>query len=147
MGESIFELGEVCYDVAVEVGVEGGGGTVDGAGFGGEAGVYPCAEAAVEDVDVLGAEGAEHPPGAGGGEDAVLLVDDDGAGVGDAEGGHAAGEVLWRGKHVREGGGVVAELFDVEEECAGDVVLEVVGAGVDRGCDADGWEGGVEDDG
>ncbi|WP_433984884.1 hypothetical protein RBB78_11480 [Tunturiibacter empetritectus] len=30
--------------------------------------------------------------GSRGGEDAFLLVDDDGGGVGDAEGGHAAGE-------------------------------------------------------
>lgn len=42
---------------------------------------------------------------------------------------------------------MVGELFDVEEECAGDVVLEIVGAGVDRRGDADGGEGGVEDDG
>jgi hypothetical protein len=42
---------------------------------------------------------------------------------------------------------VVGELFDVEEEGAGDVLVEVTGAGVDRGCDAYGREGGVEEDG
>ena len=42
---------------------------------------------------------------------------------------------------------MVGELFDVEEECAGDVMLEIVGAGVDRRGDADGGECGVEDDG
>ena len=97
LGEAVFELGEVGYGVAVEFGVEAGGGVVDWTGFGGEVGFGPGAEAAVEDVYVLGAEGAKHPPGAGGGEDALLLVDDDGAVVGDAEGGHALGEGFGRG--------------------------------------------------
>ena len=123
------------------------GRAVDGAGFGWEAGFDPGAEASVEDVDVLGAEGAEGPPGSGGGEDAFLFVDDDGAVVGDAEGGHAAGEVFGCGEHVGEGGGVVGEFFDVEEEGAGDVLVEVAGVGVDGGRDAYGREGGVEDDG
>jgi hypothetical protein len=42
---------------------------------------------------------------------------------------------------------VVGEFFDVEEEGAGDVPVEVTGAGVNGGCDAYGREGGVEDDG
>ena len=41
---------------------------------------------------------------------------------------------------------MVGELVDVEEEGAGDVVFEVTGVSVDRGRDADGREGGVEDD-
>jgi hypothetical protein len=93
-----FELGEIFYGFAVELRVEGGWGAVDGArfcwesGFGLEARFNPGAEATVEDVDVLSAEGAECPPCSWGGEDALLLVDDDGAVVADAEGGHAAGE-------------------------------------------------------
>ena len=46
-----------------------------------------------------------------------------------------------------ERGGVVGELFDVEEEGSGDVLGEVAGVGVDGRCDADRGEGGVEDDG
>jgi hypothetical protein len=42
---------------------------------------------------------------------------------------------------------VVGEFFDVEEEGAGDVLVEVSSAGVDGRCDAYGREGGVEDDG
>jgi len=46
---------------------------------------------------------------------------------------------------VGEVGGVVGELFDVEEEGSGDVLGEEVGVGVGGGA---GWrEGGVEDDG
>ena len=45
------------------------------------------------------------------------------------------------------GGGVVGEVFDVEEDGAGDVVGEVAGVGVDGRGDAYGGEGGVEDDG
>ena len=112
-----------------------------GSGFG------PGAETPVEDVDVLGAEGAEGPPGSWGGEDAVLFVDDDGVVVADAEGGHAAGEGFGCGQHVGERGGVVGELFDVEEDGAGDVLGEVAGVSVDGGGDAYGREGGVEDDG
>jgi hypothetical protein len=41
---------------------------------------------------------------------------------------------------------VVGELFDVEEEGAGDVPVEVTGVSVDEGCYAYGREGGVEDD-
>jgi len=146
LGEAIFELGEIGYSVSVEFGVEAGGGATDGAGFGWEVGVRPGAEAAVEDVDVLGAEGAEHPPGARGGEDTLLLVDDDGAGVGGTESGHAAGEGLGCGEHVGERGGVVGEVFDAEEDGAGDVGSEVAGMGVDGWRDAYGWESGVEDD-
>ena len=58
-----------------------------------------------------GAEDAECPPGSGGGEDALLFVDDDGAVVGDAEGGHASGEGFGCGQHVGERCGVVGELF------------------------------------
>ncbi|WP_433984885.1 hypothetical protein [Tunturiibacter empetritectus] len=46
-----------------------------------------------------------------------------------------------------ERGGVVGEVFDVEEEGAGDVVSEIAGAGVDGGRHSYGREGGVEDDG
>ncbi len=146
VGDLFFDLGEVFHGFVVELGVEAGQCVVDGAGFGWEAGFGPGAEAAVEDVDVWGAEGAEHPPCSGGGEDALLFVDDDGGFVGDAEGGHAAGEGFGCGEHVGEGGPVVGEVFDVEEDGAGDVVGEVAGVGVDGGSDAYGWEGGVEDD-
>ncbi len=67
--------------------------------------------------------------------------------VGDAEGGHAAGEGFRGGQHVGERGAVVGEFFDVEEDGAGDVGGEVAGVGVDGWGDADGREGGVEDDG
>src|ERR1700742_1997963 len=87
-------LGRAGFGGGGGVGPRPGGGVWGRAGFGGEAGFGPATEAAVEDVNVLCAEGAEHPPGSGGGEDAFLLVDDDGAGVADAEGGHAAGEVF-----------------------------------------------------
>ena len=147
VGDFLFELGEIFYGFVVEGCVEAGGSAVDGAGLGGEAGFNPGAEASVEDVDLMGAEGAEGPPGSGSGEDAFLFVDDDGAVVADAEGGHAAGEVFGRGEHVGEGSGVVGELFDVEEEGSGDVLGEVAGVGVDGWRDAYGREGGVEDDG
>jgi hypothetical protein len=42
---------------------------------------------------------------------------------------------------------MVGELFDVEEDCAGDVLVEVAGVGVYGGRDAYGRESGVEDDG
>jgi hypothetical protein len=42
---------------------------------------------------------------------------------------------------------VVGELFDVEEEGAGDVPGEVTGVSVDGGRYSDWREGGVEDDG
>jgi hypothetical protein len=42
---------------------------------------------------------------------------------------------------------VVGEFFDIEEEGAGDMLVEVAGAGVDGGCYAYGRESGVEDDG
>src|ERR1700727_440956 len=75
---------------------------MDWAGLCGELRFCPGLKTSVEDVDVLGAEGAEHPPGSGGGVDAGLLVDDDGRGVGDAESGHAAGGIFRVGG---EGGG------------------------------------------
>src|ERR1700727_1159992 len=120
---------------------------MDWAGLCGELRFCPGLKTSVEDVDVLGAEGAEHPPCSGGGVDAGLLVDDDGRGVGDAEGGHAVREFFGRGEHVGEGGGVVGVLVDVEEDCAGDVAAEVAGVGVDWWSHAYGWEGGVEADG
>ena len=88
------------YDgFALKAGVEGGGGLADGTGVGGEvvgvgweARVNPGSEATVEEVDVFCAHGAEHPPCSWRGEDSLLFVDDDGGGVGDAEGGHAAGK-------------------------------------------------------
>jgi hypothetical protein len=147
VGDFVFELGEILYGFGVEGCVEGCWRAADGAGFDREARFNPGAEASVEEVDLLGAEGAEGPPGSRGRKDALLLVDDDGAVVGDAEGGHAAGEVFGCGQHVGEGGGVVGEFFNVEEEGAGDVLVEVAGAGVDGGCYAYGREGSVEDDG
>jgi hypothetical protein len=42
---------------------------------------------------------------------------------------------------------VVGEFFDVEEEGAGDVSVEIAGAGVDGRRDSYGGKGGVEDDG
>ncbi len=121
VGDFFFELGEVFYGFGVEGCVEGGWCAVDGAGFDGEIVLGPGAEASVEDVDVLGAEGAEGPPGSGSGEDALLFVDDDGHVVADAESGHAAGKVFGCGEHVGEWRPVVGEFLDVEEESAGDV--------------------------
>ena len=146
VGDLFFDLGEVFYCVGVELCVEVGLCVVDWTGFCWEAGFGPGAEAAVEDVYVLVAEDAEHPPCSRGGEDALLFVDDDGGGVGDAEGGHAAGEGSGCGEHVGERGGVVGEVFDVEEDGAGDVGGEVAGVGVDEGRDAYGGKCGVEDD-
>ena len=84
--DALFELGQIGYGFGVEVGVEGSGGAMNGAGFGGEVGFGPGAETSVEDVDVLSAHGAEHPPGSWSGKDAFLFIDDDCAGVRDAEG-------------------------------------------------------------
>ena len=145
-GNFFFDLGEIFYGFVIESGVEAGWCAVDGAVFGLETRFNPGVEASVENVDVLGAEGAEHPPCSRGGEDALLFVDNDGAVVADAEGGHAAGEGFGGGQHVGELGPVVGEFFDVEEEGAGDVFGEVAGVGVDGWRDAYGWEGGVEDD-
>jgi hypothetical protein len=42
---------------------------------------------------------------------------------------------------------VVGEFFDVEEDGAGDMLVEIAGVGVDGRLDSYGWEGCVEDDG
>ena len=142
----VFEVREIFYSVVVECCVEGGWCAVDRARLCGKVGFGPGAEASIEDVDMLDAKGAECPPCAWGREDALLFVDDDGAVVADAEGRHAAGEVLGSGEHMGEWSDVVGEFFDVEEEGTGDVLVEVTGAGVDGWDDAYRREGGVEDD-
>ena len=68
------------------------------------------------------AHDAEHPPGAGGGEKAVLVVADDAVTIAEAEAADARGELLRRGQHVGQVDGGVGDVVDIEEPGAGDVV-------------------------
>ena len=57
-GKAIFELRKIHYGVAMQFGIEAGGSAMNGTGFSGQAGVGPCTETPVEDVDVSGTKGA-----------------------------------------------------------------------------------------
>src|SRR3954471_14193662 len=54
---------------------------------------FPFLQPAVEDGDIMGAEAAKHPPGAGGAVQRAVVVDDETLPVAKAERGHAAGEL------------------------------------------------------
>jgi len=146
-GDQSLDFGEVFDRGLIEIRVEGGECAVDFPGFSGKTCGDPGFEVSVEEVNLSCAEGLEHPPGTRCGEDTLLLVDDDGCGLGDTKRGHAAGEGFGSGEHVRERGGVVRMLVDVEEESARDVLSEIAGVSVDGRGYAYGWESGVEDDG
>ena len=88
-------------------------------------------------------ERTEHPPGAGRREDTLLFVNDDVAGVSDAERGHAATEVGSRGQHVGERRAVVGECLNVVEDGSRNMEVKVAGENVRCRGDADRRNGGV----
>ena len=78
----------------------------------------PGWQAAVEHVDLSGAEDAEGPPHARRRIKAGGVIDDDGVGVGDAERAHRRAELIRPGQHVRQIGGGVGDGVEVEEHRA-----------------------------
>ncbi len=90
----------------------------------------PFLHAAVEDRDMMGAEGLEHPPGSGGSVERRIVVDDDPIAVADAEALHPAGELRLVGKHVGQRIVEIGDLADVEEHRAGDMGGDIFGLGV-----------------
>ena len=93
----------------------------------------PFLEAAVQDAHLLVAHGAEHPPHARRRVEALAVVGDDVHAVADAHLLHAAGELLRRRQHVRQGRLVVGDVVDVEEQRARNVLGQVFGLGVALG--------------
>jgi hypothetical protein len=88
----------------------------------------PLRQAAVEDRDLVGPEGAQGPPHAGGGEQAGRIVDHEAHAVAQAERRHLVGEFLRVGQHMRQPGRDVGDDVDVEENRARNVALaELVG--------------------
>jgi hypothetical protein len=87
--DHLLNLGEIFHSLVVEFGVEAGRCAVNAARVSRETGFDPGAEAAVENVDILGTEGAEHPPCSRSGKDAFLLVDHCGHVIVDTKSRHA----------------------------------------------------------
>ena len=98
--------------------------------LGGTAGGEPGRKAALQDLYVAHAEGAQHPPDPGGGEQTHPVIDDDVHAVADAELAHARGEDLRAGQHVRQRRRLVTHGIDIEADRAGYVRGLVLGFGV-----------------
>jgi len=143
--DHLLNLGEVFDGIVVKFGMEAGRRAVNLSGVRGEAGLDPGAEAAVENVDVVCSEGAEHPSGPRGGEVAYLFVEDDAHMIPNTEGRHAAREVLGCGHHVGQRGRVIGEFIDIEEDRAGNVFCDIQRMGVLRWGDANRRKRGVKD--
>ena len=86
---------------------------------------FPGRKSAIKNDDVLVAHGAERPPYARRGEDAVVVVDDNTRAIADPKLAHAGGEFLRRGQHVRQAAVGVGDVVDVEEDGAWDAALVV----------------------
>ncbi len=94
--------------------------------------LLPNRQATIQHGDTLLAEDAEHPPGARGGEDALLIVNHHLVGVADAQGRDHAGEAAGGRHHVRQIGFKIRHLLDIEEARAGNMGGAVHGVGVLR---------------
>jgi hypothetical protein len=130
LGDHLLHPGKASDGIVVEFGAEAYRCALNLSRLHGETGFGPGAEAAVENVNILCSEGAQHPPGSRCREDLFLLVDDDGYVIADAETRNTAREVLGRGQHVGQQGGVIGHLVDIEEDRARDVIRDVPRAGV-----------------
>src|ERR1700761_3147118 len=143
--DHLLNLGEIFHRIVVEFGVEAGRCTVNVARVSGETGFDPGAEAAVQNVDILGSEGAEHPPCSRSGKNAFLLVDHYGHMTIDTKSRHAMRKNIRCGQHVGQWAGAVGELVDIKEDCARNVLDEVARTRINRRRDADRRERGIKD--
>ena len=143
--DHLLNLGEIFHSIVVEFGVEAGRCAVNAARVSRETGFDPGAEAAVENVDILGSEGAEHPPCSRSGKDAFLLVDHYRHVIVDTKSRHAMRKNIGRGQHVGQWAGAVGELVDIEEDRARNVLRDVACARINRRRDTDRRERGIKD--
>ena len=91
------------------------------------AGIDPRLQAAVENLDSLVADGAQHPPETGGYGAAAVVVGNNVVLASDAERAHRDGELIGLGQRVAPGAGQGTEVsFEIHVDRAGQVGGDVL---------------------
>jgi hypothetical protein len=90
----------------------------------------PFRQAAVEHINVLGAEHAERPPNARCAAQPRAVIDHDGVVVADAERADVLGELHRTRNHVRQIGRVIGDGIDIEEHRSWNMAGEILRLGV-----------------
>ena len=85
----------------------------------------PLLQPALQNLDVRRAKEAQRPPDPGGADERGRVIDDEAHAVAKAELSRRAGEILGRGKHMRQASRMVGDGVDVEENGPGDVAGEI----------------------